>query len=183
MSQFNVGAALAGLTFVVAGVLFLLDELGQIVQVRRVDQTEALLLSSDQAWFLRENLKLRLLNARLSVLFTGVVALVMALVRQDVYELVSEASAISLVSLFVPLVAGLWLKHQPEVPAVVSMAAGSMAEASNDTSTAIRVCKKPVQPLPTMEIKMMARNPTDIRMAPMPRRRMGVISSVRPMSM
>ena len=31
MSQFNVGAALAGLTFVVAGVLFLLDELGQIV--------------------------------------------------------------------------------------------------------------------------------------------------------
>jgi len=44
------------------------DELGQIVQVRRVDQTEALLLSSDQAWFLRENLKLRLMNARLALL-------------------------------------------------------------------------------------------------------------------
>jgi len=43
-------------------------ELGQIVQVRRVDQTEALLLSSDQAWFLRENLKLRLMNARLALL-------------------------------------------------------------------------------------------------------------------
>ena len=35
-------------------------ELGQIVQVRRVDQTEALLL--------RENLKLRLMNARLALL-------------------------------------------------------------------------------------------------------------------
>ncbi len=45
-----------------------LDALGQIVQVRRVDQTEALLLSSDQAWFLRENLKLRLMNARLALL-------------------------------------------------------------------------------------------------------------------
>lgn len=44
------------------------NELGQIVQVRRVDQTEALLLSSDQAWFLRENLKLRLMNARLALL-------------------------------------------------------------------------------------------------------------------
>ena len=44
------------------------SELGQIVQVRRVDQTEALLLSSDQAWFLRENLKLRLMNARLALL-------------------------------------------------------------------------------------------------------------------
>ncbi len=43
-------------------------ELSQIVQVRRVDQTEALLLSSDQAWFLRENLKLRLMNARLALL-------------------------------------------------------------------------------------------------------------------
>ena len=43
-------------------------ELGQIVQVRRVDQAEALLLSSDQAWFLRENLKLRLMNARLALL-------------------------------------------------------------------------------------------------------------------
>ena len=43
-------------------------ELGQIVQVRRVDQTEALLLSADQAWFLRENLKLRLMNARLALL-------------------------------------------------------------------------------------------------------------------
>lgn len=43
-------------------------ELGQIVQVRRVDQTDALLLSPDQAWFLRETLKLRLMNARLALL-------------------------------------------------------------------------------------------------------------------
>ncbi len=44
------------------------SELGQIVQVRRVDQTDALLLSFDQAWFLRENLKLWLMNARLALL-------------------------------------------------------------------------------------------------------------------
>lgn len=31
MSQFNLGAALAGLTFIGVGVLFLLDELGAIV--------------------------------------------------------------------------------------------------------------------------------------------------------
>lgn len=43
-------------------------ELGQIVQVRRVDQPEALLLSSDQEWFLRESVKLRLMNARLALL-------------------------------------------------------------------------------------------------------------------
>ena len=31
MSQFNLGAALAGLTFIAVGVLFLLDELGTLV--------------------------------------------------------------------------------------------------------------------------------------------------------
>jgi uroporphyrinogen III methyltransferase/synthase len=36
--------------------------------VRRVEHTEAMLLSADQGWFLRENLKLRLLNARLALL-------------------------------------------------------------------------------------------------------------------
>jgi uroporphyrinogen III methyltransferase/synthase len=39
-----------------------------LIQVRRVDHTEAMLLSADQGWFLRENLKLRLLNARLALL-------------------------------------------------------------------------------------------------------------------
>jgi uroporphyrin-3 C-methyltransferase len=38
------------------------------VRVTRIDQPEAMLLAPEQAWFLRENLKLRLLNARLAVL-------------------------------------------------------------------------------------------------------------------
>jgi uroporphyrin-3 C-methyltransferase len=43
-------------------------ELRQLVVVRRVDTPEPPLLPPQQAWFLRENLKLRLLNARLSLL-------------------------------------------------------------------------------------------------------------------
>ncbi|HEX2547665.1 MAG TPA: uroporphyrinogen-III C-methyltransferase [Ramlibacter sp.] len=39
-----------------------------LVRVSRIDQPEAVLLSPDQAFFLRENLKLKLLNARLSLL-------------------------------------------------------------------------------------------------------------------
>lgn len=44
------------------------DELMRVIRVRRVDDTEALLLTGDQGWFLRENVKLRLLNARLALL-------------------------------------------------------------------------------------------------------------------
>jgi uroporphyrin-3 C-methyltransferase len=36
--------------------------------VTRIDQPEAMLLAPEQAYFLRENLKLRLLNARLALL-------------------------------------------------------------------------------------------------------------------
>ena len=39
-----------------------------LVRVRRIDQPEAILISPDQAFFLRENLKLMLLNARLGIL-------------------------------------------------------------------------------------------------------------------
>jgi uroporphyrin-3 C-methyltransferase len=39
-----------------------------LVRVSRIDQPEAALLAPDQAFFLRENLKLRLLNARLALL-------------------------------------------------------------------------------------------------------------------
>ncbi len=44
------------------------EELAQVIRIRKVDDTEALLLSGDQGWFLRENVKLRLLNARLALL-------------------------------------------------------------------------------------------------------------------
>jgi uroporphyrin-3 C-methyltransferase len=42
-------------------------ELTRIVQIRRIDRNEAVLLPPDQAYFLRENLRLRLLSARLSL--------------------------------------------------------------------------------------------------------------------
>lgn len=43
-------------------------EIYDLVRVSRIDQPEAVLLSPDQGFFLRENLKLTLLNARLGVL-------------------------------------------------------------------------------------------------------------------
>ena len=43
-------------------------ELKQLVRVRRVDKTDLALVAPEQAWFLRENLKLRLLAARLAML-------------------------------------------------------------------------------------------------------------------
>ncbi|MEY8879503.1 MAG: uroporphyrinogen-III C-methyltransferase [Leptothrix sp. (in: b-proteobacteria)] len=44
------------------------DELRNLLRVTRIHQPEAMLLSPDQGVLLRENLKLRLLNARLSIL-------------------------------------------------------------------------------------------------------------------
>jgi uroporphyrin-3 C-methyltransferase/uroporphyrinogen III methyltransferase/synthase len=40
----------------------------QLIRVRNVDTPDALMLSPTQAYFLRENLKLRLLNARMALL-------------------------------------------------------------------------------------------------------------------
>ncbi|WP_230369756.1 uroporphyrinogen-III C-methyltransferase [Paludibacterium denitrificans] len=42
--------------------------LGELVHIRRLDKPEALLLSPEQAFFLRENLKMRLLDARLALI-------------------------------------------------------------------------------------------------------------------
>jgi uroporphyrin-3 C-methyltransferase len=44
------------------------DEAKSLVRVTRIDQPEAMLIAPEQAYFLRENLKLRLLNARLALL-------------------------------------------------------------------------------------------------------------------
>ncbi len=43
-------------------------ELKQLVQIRRLDGNEAVLLPPEQAYFLRENIRLRLLSARLALL-------------------------------------------------------------------------------------------------------------------
>lgn len=45
-----------------------LDEARGLVRVSRIDQPEAMLLAPEQAFFLRENMKLKLLNVRLSLL-------------------------------------------------------------------------------------------------------------------
>ena len=45
-----------------------LNEMKQLVRIQKVEGPEAVLLSPSQAFFLRENLKLRLLNARLALL-------------------------------------------------------------------------------------------------------------------
>lgn len=44
------------------------SEARSLLRVGRIDRPEAVLLAPDQAFFLRENLKLRLLNARLSLM-------------------------------------------------------------------------------------------------------------------
>ena len=44
------------------------SEVRNLVRVTRIDNPEAMLVAPEQAWFLRENLKLRLLNARLALL-------------------------------------------------------------------------------------------------------------------
>jgi uroporphyrin-3 C-methyltransferase len=44
------------------------EEFRKLVRVSRIEQPEAALLSPEQSYFLRENLKLRLLNARLGLL-------------------------------------------------------------------------------------------------------------------
>lgn len=43
-------------------------EVRSLVRVTRIESPEAMLVAPEQAWFLRENLKLRLLNARLALL-------------------------------------------------------------------------------------------------------------------
>jgi uroporphyrinogen III methyltransferase / synthase len=43
-------------------------QIGSLVQVRRIDNADAMLVSPDQGYFVRQNLKLRLLSARLSLL-------------------------------------------------------------------------------------------------------------------
>jgi len=44
------------------------DEVKSLVRVSRIDHPDAMLLAPEQSFFLRENLKLRLLNARLALL-------------------------------------------------------------------------------------------------------------------
>lgn len=51
-----------------SGIRQLADDLQRLIRVRRVDHPESLLIAPDQAYFIRENLRLMLLNTRLSLL-------------------------------------------------------------------------------------------------------------------
>ena len=61
---------------------------------------------------------------RLSVVGVALVTGCMALMRNNIYELVGESSALSLVSLFTPLMAGLYWKKASARGAILSMIAG-----------------------------------------------------------
>jgi SSS family transporter len=61
---------------------------------------------------------------RLSLVGVAIVTGLMAVSRDNIFELVGESSAFSLVSLFVPLVAGLYWKKATNVGAIASMIAG-----------------------------------------------------------
>jgi Na+/proline symporter len=71
----------------------------------------------------KEMLKL----TRVCVLIFAVVATIMACLRRNIYELVGESSVLSLVSLFVPLVFGLYWKRASSAGAVLSIISGAAA--------------------------------------------------------
>jgi len=54
---------------------YVFDELQRWVRIRRVDRPDALLLAPEQSWFVRENLKLRIAQARWALLTRNDVAL------------------------------------------------------------------------------------------------------------
>ncbi len=61
---------------------------------------------------------------RLSLVGVAAVTGLMALSRNNIYELVGESSALSLVSLFVPLIGGLYWKRATSFGAILSMVMG-----------------------------------------------------------
>jgi Na+/proline symporter len=68
--------------------------------------------------------KIVLLFIRVSVVLVTLACIIMAIQRQNIFELVGEASAFSLVSLFIPLNAGLWWKRTTPWGSHLSMVLG-----------------------------------------------------------
>ena len=68
--------------------------------------------------------KIVLLFIRISVVLVTLACIIMAIERQNIFELVGEASAFSLVSLFIPLNAGLWYKKSTPMGSHLSMVMG-----------------------------------------------------------
>jgi Na+/proline symporter len=61
---------------------------------------------------------------RLSVVGVASVSTILAMMRSNIYHLVGESSALSLVSLFVPMVSGLYWKKATNTGALISMISG-----------------------------------------------------------
>lgn len=66
-----------------------------------------------------------LMVTRISVLGFSMLATIMATVRSNIYELVGESSVLSLVSLFAPLVLGIYWKRSTSTGALLSMVLGT----------------------------------------------------------
>jgi solute:Na+ symporter, SSS family len=67
-----------------------------------------------------------LLWIRISIVFVTAICIIMASYRQNIYELVAESSAFSLVSLFVPMTAGLKWKRANATGCITAMIAGML---------------------------------------------------------
>lgn len=66
-----------------------------------------------------------LMVTRISVLGFSVLATIMATIRSNIYELVGESSVLSLVSLFAPMVFGIYWKRSSATGALLSMVLGT----------------------------------------------------------
>lgn len=62
---------------------------------------------------------------RLSVIVVSAISMGMALIQQNIYQLVADSSILSLVSLFVPLTAGLYWKRSTHAGAILSIILGT----------------------------------------------------------
>jgi solute:Na+ symporter, SSS family len=68
--------------------------------------------------------KKHLVLHRFSVVLISIVSLWIASIKTDIYTLVGESSALSMVSLFIPLVAGLYWKKASRIGTIASMVLG-----------------------------------------------------------
>ncbi|GAB3177095.1 high affinity choline transporter 1 [Telluribacter humicola] len=86
----------------------------------------AAVLGENIVKFFRPDLSDRqlLLVIRVGILAITVICIVMATTRESIFELVSESSAFSLVSLFVPLAAGLYWQRANQLGCILSMSVG-----------------------------------------------------------
>jgi len=63
---------------------------------------------------------------RYSTILITIISISMTFIKTNIYELVGEASALSLVALFVPLTAGLYWKRANHIGAILSMISGTV---------------------------------------------------------